>query len=114
LTRSKRHTSTPSDRLRGRRLLAIGGFAGTLILRSLVPAFRQHEVLWYVVSGVLIFGFILLIPISIGVAVLRSRLYAIDVVINRTLVYTTLTSAVEKTLQPEHLSLWLRDRGGRR
>jgi hypothetical protein len=36
--------------------------------------------------------FLLLIPISFGVAILRSRLFDIDILINRTLVYLTLTA----------------------
>src|SRR5205814_489109 len=36
-------------------------------------------------------GFLLLIPLSIGMAIVRSHLWDIDVLIRRTLVYSTLT-----------------------
>jgi hypothetical protein len=73
---------------------AILGFVATVVLGSIVPGVREHEAFANIISGVLIYAFIVLIPLSISVAVLRSRLYDIDVVINRTLVYTILTTVL--------------------
>ncbi|GIK40890.1 MAG: hypothetical protein BroJett011_47230 [Chloroflexota bacterium] len=43
---------------------------------------------------VLLYGFFLLIPPSLAMAVLRSRLWDIDFFINRTLAYSILTASV--------------------
>jgi hypothetical protein len=49
-------------------------------------------VIAYMVAGSLLYFFLLLVPLSIGFAMLRSRLFDIDVIINRTLVYGSLTA----------------------
>ena len=73
--------------------IAIVGFVLTVVAEHafLPPALQQSSVLQTLVVGTLIYGFLLLIPISIAIAILRSRLYDIDIVINRALVYGSLT-----------------------
>src|SRR5215212_10595990 len=76
--------------------MAVGGVGilGTMTLGNYVPAIDQSGPLGQMIGTTLLEGFILLIPLSIGVAMVRSGLYEIDVIINRTLVYGSLTAVL--------------------
>ena len=74
-------------------VVALGGFALFLIIGSL---FLPPELLNSSGAGVLLpttvtDGLLLFIPISIAIAILRSQLYDIDTIINKALVYGSLT-----------------------
>jgi hypothetical protein len=69
---------------------ALGGGNALFLLDLIIPS----GVLASLIGNTAFFVLMLLIPISIAVAVLHHRLYDIDIVINRTLVYGTLTSVL--------------------
>jgi hypothetical protein len=63
--------------------LMLGGF-------FVLPLFSSGSLLNEISWGVGVFGF-LFFPVATGIAILRYRLYDIDIIINRTLVYGSLT-----------------------
>jgi signal transduction histidine kinase len=74
-------------------------FAGLIGLRVLAPTFSFSPdgpliTFSFFVIWATAYGFMFLIPLSIGMAMFRSRLFDIDVLINRTVVYGALSACV--------------------
>jgi hypothetical protein len=96
-----RHVSNPTQRLQIKWVVfgisvALAGYFGILLALGTSgadaptsPGELVAYLLGYTFVGYLV---VLLIPISIGIAVLRHHLFDIDILINRTLVYGSLTA----------------------
>jgi hypothetical protein len=85
-------------RSRGAERLQLKWFAFAAVLFALAcilgfAVFAQNDVLF----GLVVIGAFSAIPVAAGAAILRHRLYDIDVVINRTLVYGALTATLGVT-----------------
>ncbi len=74
--------------------VALLGYIGVELLNRLVALYVPPGLLSYLVASTISDCFILLIPLSLGFAVLRYRLWDVDVLINKTLVYGLLTGTL--------------------
>lgn len=70
------------------------GLAAGAIVESLIPALTQPNSLGDTIVGLVTMASALCLPASISVAMLRYRLWDVDILINRTLVYGALTACV--------------------
>ena len=95
-----RRVSTPRERQQTKWVVfgLSTGIIGFLLVIGPVQALLspstlpQSNVITTFVVDTIIYGLLLLIPISIAVAILRSRLWDIDTIINKALVYGLLTA----------------------
>jgi signal transduction histidine kinase len=94
-----RRVSTPAQRQQTKWAvfgiaLAMVGFVIVIVLNALFPASYMPGTLYYLGVSTLLYVALLCVPLFIGLAILRAHLWDIDLVINRTLVYGTLTTSI--------------------
>ena len=94
-----KYVSTPIQRQQTKWVvygisLGLGGFLLLIVVGNSFPTLFPDGSLPNLIATAAIYGLMLLLPVSIGLAILRSQLWDIDTIINRTLVYGLLTAIV--------------------
>lgn len=85
-------SSSGTERQRLKWFTYAGGLAFAVTASAFLPLPQAD---WFEVAFDLLFGFsLLIVPIAIGIAILKHRLYEIDRIINRTLVYGAVTGSL--------------------
>ncbi len=94
-----RRVSTPVQRQQTKWVvygvsIGLGGFLLLISFSRFFPSLLPVGSLANLIANAVGIGLMLLLPLSVGLAVVRSRLWEIDTIINRTLVYGTLTATL--------------------
>jgi len=72
----------------------VGFFVGIFVIEPRIEATTSSAVVFRFLGLTDFYVFLVFIPLSLGVAMLRYHLWDIDILINRTLVYTLLTACI--------------------
>ena len=92
-----RYVSSPAERQQTKWVvygvsMGVGGHLVLFTIALFFPALFQTGSPGNLIKLAASYGFVLLVPLSLGFATVRSKLWEIDLIINRTLVYSTLTA----------------------
>jgi signal transduction histidine kinase len=97
-----RHPSTPAQRQQTKwvlfgLLLTVSGFVAYGLLPIVLPGLVEpgvREVVYYGFGRTVVGASLLMLPLTLGIAIWRYRLWDIDLILNRTAVYFVLVSAI--------------------